>query len=154
MKQTTSRKTLLKKAKRGSVAPTTIQHIPVPVSRNLAKQLIEDDVVFSDPENYRALWFGMVLTFSEAQLVCWQVLWDNFLRGNLPLPQGRMLAAWHGESCQVSDIFKRHKAWRTVIVGDRKGNLWLHVPSGYLPKPTAVAPPSESSGTVEARIHA
>ena len=115
------------------------QHTPCLVRRELATRLINDGLVINDPDNHRAVWFGSVLTFSGAQMVCWEVLWHNFTRGNLPIPQGRVLAAWRGSSNQVADVFKRHPAWRTVIVGNGRGYLWLQVPSGYLQE--IMAPP-------------
>lgn len=145
----------MEKVKVPAIAPTHMQCTPFQVSRDLANQFLAQEVVISDPENHRAVWFGRVLTFSDAQLACWQMLWQNFFRGNLPMPQGRVLAAWHGESCQVSDIFKRHPAWRTIIVGDRKGHLWLHIPPEFLNGEAMAQRPSirSGSGTAGVAIH-
>ena len=105
------------------------------LSRKLIDRLIEEDFVFSEVKEHRAVWFGSVLTFSDAQLACWQVLWENFLRGNLPILQGRVLSTWSGASTNVADLFKRHPAWKTIIVSDGRGFLWLDVPED-LPKTT------------------
>lgn len=103
-------------------------HRPVLLRRNLIKYLLDNRIVIYEREEHRAVWFGRIMTFSDGQLACWQVLWDNFMRGNLPLPQGRVLLAWTGASTSVADLFKRHAAWKTIIVGDGRGNLWLAVP--------------------------
>jgi hypothetical protein len=95
-------------------------------------ELLESHAAFNEPENDRAYWFGTILSFNGSQKLLWQVLWNNFVRGNLPIPQQRVLSVWHGDSAHVSDLFKRHPAWKNVIVGDGRGNLWLRIPDEVL----------------------
>jgi len=99
--------------------------LPMYIPRDVIARILEERVVAFEPEEGIALWFGAVITLSSAQLACWQVLWENFLKGNLPISQARVLSRWRGESTQVADLFKRHPVWRTIIVGDGKGRLWL-----------------------------
>jgi hypothetical protein len=135
---------LMKSRKVASRRATRITHTPAHLGREHVAVLLREGLVENDTENQRALWFGQILTFTDGQSLCWQVLWQNFLRGNLPLPQGRVISAWHGESSQVSDLFKRSPAWKTVIVGDGRGYLWLHVPQKYFSEQSAVPPPTNS----------
>src|SRR5262249_14010898 len=103
---------------------------PVNIRKDRIRELLETGAVLYDQENRRAVWFWHVLTFSIAQNICFEVLWKNFLQGNLPIPQERVLAGWRGSSTHVSFLFKRHPAWTNgIIVGDGRGNLWLNVPS-------------------------
>lgn len=106
---------------------------PVFVSRRLAQRLIDEGDISFDPINGTATWFGSIYVFSSGQSFCFERLWENLLfRGNLPLTQGRVLSAWRGSSTHLSDIFKRHSTWKTVIVGDGKGRVWLHIPEELL----------------------
>ena len=107
--------------------------MPTPrlVTPELIKSLIDNRLVYYVDGEYYAFWFGVMLRFSEGQRHCWQILWRNFLRGNMPIPQARVLSTWSGESAQVSDLLKRHVAWKTIIVSDGQGHLWLEVPEQY-----------------------
>lgn len=108
--------------------------VPIYIPRDVIVRIVEEKIVAFEPEESSALWFGVVITFSSAQLSCWQVLWENFLKGNLPISQARVLSRWRGESTQVADLFKRHPVWRTIIVGDGKGRLWLRPMFHRLPE--------------------
>ena len=113
--------------------------MPMPrfVAPELVMKLLEDrHVYYVEGEDY-AIWFEWMLRFSEGQRHCWQVLWKNFLRENMPIPQGRVLSTWRGDSSQVSDLCKRHAAWKTVIVSDGKGHLWLNIPEQYFGETTS-----------------
>ena len=103
------------------------------ISPELATSFLQRGLISFNADHQCALWFFEVLTFSDGQLCCFQHLWNNFFKGNLPMPQGRTLLAWRGDSSQASDLLKRHPAWKRIIVGDGKGHLWLHVPAEYLP---------------------
>lgn len=106
-------------------------HTPMLLSPAFIKHLLEARLVFYDGGDHY-YWLGRVYRLSEGQRHCWQVLWNNFTKGNLPIHQGRVLAAWYGESTQASDLLRRHAGWKTVIVGDRHGHLWLHIPDELL----------------------
>jgi hypothetical protein len=130
--------------------------VPLPVSRSLARRLVESEVISFSWENRNALWFGVVLTFSPAQVCCFKVLWDNFLRGNLPIPNERILSGVRGETTHIYHYFKRHDAWlRKVIVGDGRGNFWLRIPSqwetelGSMPRVLLTDGPSLIGGTAQ-----
>jgi hypothetical protein len=95
--------------------------------------LLEKRLVLYDRDNDHALWFDTVLTFVGSQKSCFQVMWDNFLRGNLPLPNERIMSAWCGSSTHLSYIFKRHEVWKKdIVVGDGRGNFWLNVPQDVI----------------------
>jgi hypothetical protein len=102
---------------------------PEPVHRAFAAHLVELELVSFSWEDRHALWFGLVLTFSSGQLSCFKVLWNNFLRGNLPIPNERILCGLRGNTTHVYHLFKRHAAWKQVIAGDGRGNFWLRFPS-------------------------
>jgi len=104
------------------------QFFPAPIARSLAQRLVEHEIIFFSWENRNALWFGLVLTFSLSQLACFKVLWENFLRGNLPIPNERILCGLRGDTTHIYHLFKRHPAWKRVIVGDGRGNFWLQLP--------------------------
>ena len=112
--------------------------MPTPrfVRPELIRKLIEARHVYYIEGEYYAFWFGVMLRFSEGQRHCWQILWSNFLRGNMPIPQARVLSTWSGESVQVSDLLKRHVAWKTIIVSDGQGHLWLDIPGQYFDEMT------------------
>lgn len=103
---------------------------PQHCSKSLAHKLVELELVAFSPADHHLLWFGMVLSLSVAQCACFQVLWDNFLRGNLPVPGGRILNGYpRGSTSHLSHLFKRSDAWtEKVIVGDGRGNFWLRLP--------------------------
>ncbi len=103
---------------------------PRPVSRSLPIRLEELEKIYFSLNHRHAYWFGLVLTFSAKQAACWKVLWDNLFRGNLPIPNERILSACDGETTHIYHHFKRHDAWtKEIIVGDGKGNFWLRLPS-------------------------
>jgi hypothetical protein len=106
-----------------------MRSVPVFLRPDMVRAFIENGDVYYEEGQDHAVWFGQILPFSEGQRHCWQVLWRNFLKGNLPMAQGRVLSTWGGKCSQVSDIFKRHPGWKTVIVGDGKGHLWLTIPA-------------------------
>lgn len=101
------------------------------VNPEVVKALVNQGEIYFDPENGSAKWFDSFFTFSPGQTICFGPLWRNLLRGNGPIPQERVLLGWHGDSTNVSDLFKRHAIWRTVIVGDGRGRLWLNVPEEH-----------------------
>jgi len=109
-----------------------MEHKPVFVSRHVARQLIEAGLIVYEDGGGSLYWFHEVHTFADGARHCFDILWKNFLRGNLPLPQGRLLASWRGTSAHASDLLKRCSLWKRVIVGDGKGNVWLHVPERYI----------------------
>jgi len=98
------------------------------LTREQVAELIQCGLVVSRPEEQCAVWYGRIFLFSAGQWHCWRRLWENFLKGNLPMPQGAVLSGWPGTTVQVSDLFKRHPAWKSVIVGDGNGRLWLATP--------------------------
>lgn len=106
--------------------------LPAPIARSLAQRLVEHEIILFSWENRNALWFGLVLTFSPSQLACFKVLWENFLRGNLPIPNERVLCGLRGDTTHIYHLFKRHDAWKRVIVGDGRGNFWLQLPGHTL----------------------
>jgi hypothetical protein len=109
------------------------KHAPFPLRKEQIRYLLEKEFLLNDFENYRAVWFGTVLSFSDANRKCWQVLWANFLRGNLPIPHERIISAWEGSSTHISYLLKRHDVWtKKIIVGDGRGNYWLQVPPEIL----------------------
>lgn len=114
------------------------KHAPVFVPKVIIERLVREGLVLSDPEFSRAYWFGVILTFSDEQLACWNVLWNNFLRGNLPIPHQRIISAASGNTTHITHHFKRHPArLQNVIVGDGRGYYWLHVPKQYLEEEAA-----------------
>lgn len=124
----------MKQARR-SCRPTSLVATVIPpgppsaaIPRAIARKLAEEDIVRFSWENQNALWFGIVLTFSPSQLACFKVLWENFLNGNLPVPNQRVLCGLHGNTTHIYHLFKRHVAWKRVIVGDGRGNFWLRIP--------------------------
>ena len=109
-----------------------MNHEYVPLSPEIVAKAIELGLIRIDLENACVRWWSEIYTFSDAQWICWQPLFRNLTRGNLPMLQGRVLAGWHGSSTQVADIFKRHPAWKNAIVGDGRGRLWLRFPDDYI----------------------
>jgi hypothetical protein len=120
---------------------------PTPIRREIINRLLAEELIINDPENRRTFWLGKTLMWSEGQCPRWQVLFNNFLKGNLPLPQERILSAWEGESLYLSDIFKRHYAWRNIIVGDGRGNFWLRIPPDIDLDLTQLPSKSEDDGS-------
>jgi len=109
--------------------------------REFIAHLLLIKAVLFDFENFRAVWFGQILTFSDAQRKCFRVLWENFLNGNLPIPHEKIINAWEGESRHISYLFKRHPAWtEKVIVSDGRGLYWLRVPMDDLFYPSKCGP--------------
>jgi len=103
---------------------------PNPIPRRVAERLAQLGLVSFSWDNRNAFWFGLVLTFSPSQRACFKVLWDNLFKGNLPVPNERILCGVRGETTHIYHYFKRHDAWRCrVIVGDGRGNFWLRLPS-------------------------
>ena len=109
-----------------------MKHSPMFIRPECVSRLLSSGLVQYDHEYFRAVWLDWIFTFSDGQNLCWNNLWQNFLRGNLPLPQQSALKGWPGNSSYMADIFKRHPAWKTVIVSDGKGNFWLHLPEEIL----------------------
>lgn len=102
------------------------------ISPEVVQKLIEGNYISYQNGDYSLMWLGLVHTMNEGARHCFQILWKNFLRGNLPMEQARLLASWHGTSPQIADLLKRQSLWKTVIVGDGRGNFWLHVPEELL----------------------
>ncbi len=105
---------------------------PVLVTPEMITKLIAGGYLSYQVGDYSVLWLGQIHTFSEGAHHCFEILWKNFTRGNLPMPQGRLLTSWPGKCSQASDLLKRQSIWKTVVVGDGKGNLWLHIPKSIL----------------------
>jgi hypothetical protein len=102
---------------------------PSPIPRSVASRLLESEVVAFSWEHRTALWFGRVFTFSDAQVACWKVLWENFFKGNLPIPNEQILRGVRGDTTHIYHHFKRHDAWKkSIIVGNGRGNFWLRIP--------------------------
>ena len=104
-----------------------------PVAPAFAAQLVEQNLVGYYPQQSCAMWFGEFLSFSPACQRCWEVLWTNFLRGNLPIKQDTVKGGYSWTLRHIADIFKRHRAWKRIIVGDGKGRYWLLVPDEFMP---------------------
>ena len=120
------------------------EHVPSFIPPKIVAKLQELGLVVNNAEHGSVRWFDHVFTVRGAQQVCWQALFQNFTRGNLPIPQGRVLSEWHGSSTTAADILKRHPAWKSVIVGDGRGHLWLHVPEDSLERLAKNEPPLDT----------
>ena len=117
-------------------------HSAVYVPQSLAKRLLEDELIRFSWEHRHALWFGIPMTFSDGQRACWKVLWDNFFRGNLPVPNERLFSGYYGKTTHIYHLFKRHDAWlKEIIVGDGRGGFWLRVPPELPPGPAVTIEP-------------
>lgn len=105
------------------------KYSPYPLRPEHIAYLLDNKLVAFDRENQNGLWLGVVLTFNGSQTPCFAVLFENFRKGNLPIPNQRVMSASRGSSTHISDIFKRTDAWKKdVIVGDGRGNFWLNIP--------------------------
>ncbi len=101
---------------------------PKRLPRRVPEGLLAQGRIQYDFKIRQLIWLDECIMFSKARNVCVAVFWDNLFRGNLPIPQERILGEWDGESTYLSYLFKRDSAWGRIIVGDGKGNFWLHVP--------------------------
>lgn len=81
-------------------------------------------------------WYGNDYHFSPAQSLIVQALW-NALENKTPRVGARaLLRAADMVSDKISDLFKEHPAWGSMICTDTKGNYWLSEPeNATLAKP-------------------
>lgn len=106
---------------------------PSAVPRKAAEQLELAGFIYYCRESYHAYLFGVPMTFSPAQRACFDVLWDNLFRGNLPIANERIIRDCGGSTSHIFHHFKRHVAWREkMIVGDGRGNFWIRIPPDAL----------------------
>lgn len=105
---------------------------PVHLTPTFVAHLIEKRLVGYYPENNSAEWFGEIVGFSPACERCWRILWENFIQGNLPLHHSRIMRGHSTHMRHLADIFKRHSAWKRIIVGNGRGMYWLNVPEQFL----------------------
>ena len=95
----------------------------------LVKQFVAQGLIAYTPASGYAFLFGETFRLSFRQDQCFEALWENLFRGNLPMRQSAILAYTEdAKSKHLADIFKRNPAWRKWIRGDGKGGYWLSVP--------------------------
>lgn len=105
---------------------------PVFIRPAVVQSFIDRGYISYRSGDYSLFWFGAVHTFNQGGRHCMESFWQNLLRGNLPIPQERVIRAWVGESTHISYLLKRTTLWKRVVVGDGKGNYWLHIPEEVL----------------------
>ncbi|HEY7315215.1 MAG TPA: hypothetical protein VH643_38135 [Gemmataceae bacterium] len=100
----------------------------VPAPRPLQPSLDATEARHS--EDFRWVkWFGTVFTFTPVQAACVRVLWEAWQHQTPEVGQETILMKAGAESKRLSDIFKRHAAWRTMIVpGSTRGAYMLAQP--------------------------
>jgi hypothetical protein len=84
-----------------------------------ARKLGGDDPQFRHSEDFRSVyWFGSDHTFTPTQAACVRVLWQAWENGTPEIGQATILEhpAVDSESSRLSDLFKGHPAWKTMIV--------------------------------------
>jgi hypothetical protein len=100
----------------------------VELPKTLIEELLRDGCVKYNADKKNVVYFGIIDSFvTEAQRRCWEVLWENFLNGNLPMPSELVRNAGGRVSDDVAYVFKRRPIWK-AMVRDGRGSIWLRVP--------------------------
>jgi hypothetical protein len=73
-------------------------------------------------------WFGVDYQFSGNQAACIRVLWKAWENKTPDVGQDRILEAAECVSKRLADVFKRHPAWKTLIVSKSRGTYRLQPP--------------------------
>jgi len=82
------------------------------------------------PDYRDCTWNGERYTFTTTQAACVQALWEERDKGTLELSQQLLLEKAGAESGQLKDVFKKHPAWKKMIVcGSRSGLYKLADPT-------------------------
>src|SRR5262249_46803140 len=116
---------------------------PPRLPESFIQDLLDNEIVRYEPMFSRAVWFGITLLFSYGRNEIFRILWENFLKGNVPIQQRDIFARarWPGVT-NMSNLFKRSLEWEEVIASDGNGWYWLHIPENWLPvssqRPTAL----------------
>lgn len=88
------------------------------------------DSVVEHSSDFRSVrWHGGEYTFSGPQAACVRILWENWEQGTPDVGGETLIEAIDSNASRVTDLFKRHEAWGTMIVpGRRKGTYRLQEP--------------------------
>jgi hypothetical protein len=79
-------------------------------------------------------WFGQDYHFTPGQAACVAVLWAAWEKKTPAVGQRHILAEAELDSTRLSDLFKGHPAWKTMIVpGKSKGTYQLQEPDPSRP---------------------
>jgi len=77
------------------------------------------------PDFRSVRWFGQDYHFSPAQSLIVKALWKAWENNTPRMGARALLRAADMLSDKISDLFKEHPAWNTMICTDSKGNYWL-----------------------------
>jgi hypothetical protein len=77
---------------------------------------------------HSARWREDRFTFTDAQAVCLQLLWEAWEQGTPELADRTLLNACQSDAGQLRDVFRDHGAWNTWIVPGPKGMHRLAFP--------------------------
>jgi hypothetical protein len=81
------------------------------------------------PDGGSVNWFGTTHWFSAMQAACFQVLFEEWEGEGRALKQAYILVTAGADSKRLSDLFKHHTTWGTVIVpGPKPGTFMLKAP--------------------------
>lgn len=79
-------------------------------------------------DDFRSVsWFGVIYCFSPGQAVIVRELWKAWRNGTPFVGAAVLLEAADMVSDKISQLFKGHPAWGTMIRTDSKGIYWLHI---------------------------
>lgn len=72
-------------------------------------------------------WFGQDYVFSPSQAVVVRELWKAWVHGTPKVGAACLLEAADMESDRISELFRKHEAWGTMIRNEQ-GVYWLQPP--------------------------
>lgn len=84
-------------------------------------------------------WYGTAYQFNATQSAIVHQLWQAWELGVPHVGAGRLLSASDMISDKVSEVFKTHPAWGTMVRTDNKGTYWLEEPVDSVEKPSKSA---------------
>jgi hypothetical protein len=80
-------------------------------------------------EDYRSCrWADKLFEFSTKQAAVMQTLHENWLNGAPALSKETLLEAAGSDGKDVRDLFRRHEAWRTLIIPGKSRGTWRLAP--------------------------
>lgn len=92
-----------------------------------APKVDNDTPAFS--EDYRSgRWKHHRFTFSTAQAAVMEKLYFNWLQGTPEVSKDTLLDAAGSDASELRDLFRRHKAWKTLIIRGTRSGLWRIAP--------------------------
>lgn len=104
---------------------------PVRIPKEIIEELLREEYIRYEPEKRRFEFFGVTDILPETQIPRFDVLWANFLDGNLPIPQNCVLRVTEHRTAGLRDVFKWRKLLK-VLIFDGRGNVYFRLPEEIL----------------------